>query len=71
MIFAEWAAGNGGGLILLGLIVYQAVIVAIPIIGLASLKRRPKSALAAQVLWIIVMLPLLPLVVSWAVPPAT
>lgn len=54
----NWIAGNGG-LVFLVWLVYQSVLLALPILGLCLLDRRRKMAQVLQICWLVAISPLL------------
>lgn len=69
LVAADWRAGNGGAGFLAGAVGYQALLFALPIVGLVVMHRRRRLAVILQLAWVVAAMPLIWLVLRSAIPP--
>ena len=69
LVGADWGAGNGGGRFLAGAVGYQALLLALPVAGLALMGGRRRLAAILQLGWVVAALPLIWFVLMSAIPP--
>ncbi len=69
LVAADWRAGIGGGGFLAGAVGYQALLFALPMVGLVVMDRRRRLAVILQLAWVVAALPIGWLVLMSAIPP--